>query len=70
LTKAFQSRGSLVAKTELSGALLKHASFALDESAPDHSAIFNEPGLMDFEQHGCSGAGSTTRVNMLAPFFG
>jgi hypothetical protein len=40
LTKAFQSRGSLVAKTELSGALLQHAPFALDESAPNHSAIF------------------------------
>jgi hypothetical protein len=31
---------------------------------------FHEPRLMDVEQHEYSSAGFTTRVNMLAPFFG
>jgi len=45
-------------------------ALALDESAPDHSAI-SRTAIEDVEQQGCSSAGSTTRVNkMLAPFFG
>jgi hypothetical protein len=43
-------------------------SFVLDEMR-DHPAIFMKPRLMDVEQRGRS-SGFTTRVNMLAPFFG
>jgi len=45
--------GLLYSLKQLSGTLRQHASFALDESAPDHSAIFTKPRLMDVE-HGCS----------------
>jgi hypothetical protein len=58
----------------VSGTLLQYASFALDESAPDHSAIFTKARLMDVEQHECSSGcrvdfpdllvSSTTRVNV------